>query len=115
MKAIYNDCDYASNVEPHCRTTPDGWDCEVFSAKLLRFTDAQAKDAYDREHVTTYMRDNKKGWKHLIVVNHIDLSMHKLSVDTEEEYARISKEYEVVQDKLEIARALVGESNVHRL
>lgn len=46
--------DYASNVLP--RTFPQGLDCEVFSMKTLTMANAEATDAYDREHVTPIMQ-----------------------------------------------------------
>ncbi len=115
MKAVYNNYDYISNVESDCRTTPDGWDCEVISRGLLNHINSVAKDKYDREHVTTYARKNKRGWRHAIVVNHLDLSSIKLSVDTQEEYERIKKEYDLVQEKLARAIEIFGDKNVHRL
>ena len=47
--------DYVSNtVDP--RTYPDGLDVEVVSAVALREADAKARDAYEREHVTAFVR-----------------------------------------------------------
>jgi glutamate-1-semialdehyde 2,1-aminomutase len=47
-------CDYFSNVEP--ATYPDGLDVEVFSAAALLKAEKEAVSAYDREHVTPYLR-----------------------------------------------------------
>lgn len=115
MTAIHNKYDYISNVEPTCRTSADGYDCEVFSRQLLEVTYRDARDPYDREHVTPYMRKNKKNYRHGIVVNHIDLSGLKFSVDTVEEYNRVLAEFESVKKKLEIAAQIFGSQNVHRL
>ena len=48
--------DYASNIDP--RTFPHGLDCEVFTAATLSRAQASARNDYDREHVTTWMRSN---------------------------------------------------------
>ena len=50
------DVDYAHNVWP--RSWPDGLDCEVVKASALIIADAEARDQADREHVTSYLRDN---------------------------------------------------------
>jgi len=46
--------DYFSNVAN--LTYPDGLDIEVFSMQALERAGYEAKDAYDREHVTPYLR-----------------------------------------------------------
>jgi glutamate-1-semialdehyde 2,1-aminomutase len=48
---------YASNVDPP--TWPDGLDCEVFTVEALRAAAAEATRASDREHVTTFIRNNR--------------------------------------------------------
>jgi spore coat polysaccharide biosynthesis protein SpsF len=45
--------DYASNIEP--RTFPQGYDCEVFTRRILEIADRSAGQD-QREHVTTWMR-----------------------------------------------------------
>ncbi len=115
MKAVMNGYDYISNVDPLCRTTPDGWDCEVISRALLDAAHRDAKDPYDREHVTTYIRNNRGQWKHGTVINHVDFSNLKFSVDTKEELELARKMYADVEAKLKIAEEMFGASNVHRL
>lgn len=46
--------DYLSNTAPP--TWPDGLDVEVFSAEALKRAGREARNPYDREHVTPYMR-----------------------------------------------------------
>ena len=53
-----SNADYASNDDP-C-TWPDGLDCEVFSAKALYEADNEAHDAFEREHVTPFIRRRRK-------------------------------------------------------
>jgi len=54
-------CDYVSNVLPGERTFPRGLDCEVFSFDALQKAHAKAREAYEREHVTPYIHENKTG------------------------------------------------------
>ena len=46
--------DYASNSQPE--SFPDGLDVEVFSKKCLNETYKLAKNKYDKEHVTSFIR-----------------------------------------------------------
>ena len=49
--------DYASNtLEP---TYPDGLDVEVFTFKALKNANKNAKNRYDTEHVTPYIKRRK--------------------------------------------------------
>ena len=54
QKFIEGDYDYYSNTNPP--TFPDGLDVEVFSRKVLSLTLQCAKEKFDRENVTPYMR-----------------------------------------------------------
>ncbi|MBI2612543.1 glycosyltransferase family protein [Candidatus Kaiserbacteria bacterium] len=54
-------CDYLSNVGPGERTFPRGLDCEVFSFEALSRANTEAREEYEREHVTPFMHENKKG------------------------------------------------------
>jgi spore coat polysaccharide biosynthesis protein SpsF (cytidylyltransferase family) len=67
---------------------PDGMDCEVFSAELLRKADREATDPSDREHVTPWMR---KHHEHIVVTRTQDTAGDlKLSVDTLEDVRRVA-------------------------
>jgi spore coat polysaccharide biosynthesis protein SpsF (cytidylyltransferase family) len=46
--------DYACNNDPP--TWPHGLDCEAMTAEILHRADAEARDAFDREHVTPWIR-----------------------------------------------------------
>ena len=59
-----------------CFAPIDGLDTEVFSFELLEEAWKKAKDPYDREHVTPYMRKKTK-----------------LSIDTEQELRKARKWY----------------------
>jgi glutamate-1-semialdehyde 2,1-aminomutase/spore coat polysaccharide biosynthesis protein SpsF len=49
--------DYACNFDP--RSWPDGLDCEVFTRHVLEEAAAKACAAFDREHVTPYIRAHR--------------------------------------------------------
>ncbi|MEL6587874.1 MAG: glycosyltransferase family protein [Pseudomonadota bacterium] len=71
--------DYASNVEP--RSYPHGFDCEVFTAAALVQAQTHARDAYDREHVTPWMRSDAAGLTRANLLRHPDVSDLRLTVD----------------------------------
>ena len=50
--------DYFSNIDP--ATFPDGLDVEVISFKALEQANIEAISSYDREHVSTYIRNSEK-------------------------------------------------------
>jgi len=58
IKYSENDFDYMSNTNPP--TFPDGFDIEIFSYEALSKANAKAVDAHDREHVTPYIRRDRK-------------------------------------------------------
>jgi spore coat polysaccharide biosynthesis protein SpsF (cytidylyltransferase family) len=71
--------DYVSNVEPP--TYPDGLDTEVVSAGALERAWREARRRSDREHVTTYVRDERNGFRLRNVSHREDLSGHRWTVD----------------------------------
>jgi glutamate-1-semialdehyde 2,1-aminomutase len=70
--------DYCSNTLPP--TYPDGLDVEVFTRAALEAADAEAAQAYDREHVTPYLCNAAKFSK-ASVTNVDDLSRMRWTVD----------------------------------
>lgn len=113
--ALTNRYDYVSNTDERCRTAPDGWDCEVISKRLLKYAHENATDPYDREHVTPFMRSFNAPWvKRGTVINFIDLSRLKLSIDTEYDLERVRSEIKDVTKAYNEAQALYGRKNVHR-
>jgi len=110
--------DYCSNVWPDdCRTAPDGFDCEVISSRLLEYINFQATDAYNKEHVTTFIRANGlPPWAlSATTVGHLDLSSLKISVDTQDDLLRTQEEHFKVEDKYALAITKLGRGNVHRI
>ena len=79
--------DYVSNTIE--RTYPRGMDVEVFSIKALRKAFLESKLKADREHGTAYMYS--KAYKLNIgsVSNNLDLSKHRWTVDTIEDFKLI--------------------------
>lgn len=99
--------DYTSNVEPEIRTSPDGFDCEVISKKMLQWVDKNALDKHDREHVTTFIREKRPSWgKYANLVGYNDISALKLSVDTHEDLEFVRMYDQVLHEKIEKAKRI---------
>lgn len=76
------DYDWVAN----CRlktTFPIGDDCEVMSFGTLARAWHEAKDAYDREHVTPYIYNHPDKFKVGVVVNSVNESGIRWTVDTQ--------------------------------
>ena len=78
-----NNVDYVSNTEK--ATFPDGLDIEVFSFKALGMAHKYAENPFEREHVTPFIRNNKK-FKRMIYTNEKDLSGERWTVDEPEDF-----------------------------
>jgi spore coat polysaccharide biosynthesis protein SpsF len=81
--------DYLSTNLPR-RTFPVGLDCEVMRADALLKAAGEATDPYDREHVTPYLYRNPalfrvEGWACTP-----DLHELRVTLDTEEDYQRLT-------------------------
>jgi len=88
-----NDYDAVTNGghDPSRRTFPRGLDTAVFSFAALEKAFAEAKEQFEREHVTPYI------YKHFRVFYYRcskDLSQYRLTLDTEEDYQLIKEIYE---------------------
>jgi glutamate-1-semialdehyde 2,1-aminomutase len=80
--------DYCSNtIHP---TFPDGLDVEVITKDTLTKTYKKAQSKYDREHVTTYIKNNKK-FKKLNFYNSENHSHLRLTVDYLEDLDLVKK------------------------
>ena len=62
-------------------TYPDGLDTEVFAAAALERAWREARLPSHREHVTTYIRDERNGFRVRNVAHGEDLSRHRWTVD----------------------------------
>lgn len=74
------------------RTYPRGLDAEVFSFKELEYAYKEAKEIYQREHVTPFIYENSDNI--FYYKNDMDYSEHRWTLDTEEDFELITKIYE---------------------
>jgi spore coat polysaccharide biosynthesis protein SpsF (cytidylyltransferase family) len=112
--AVMNQYDYLSNVDERFRTAPDGHDCEVISKRLLEHLGTEATEAFDREHVTTLARSSPPEWARMgFMINRLDQSGLKISLDTEEDAERIRDEMKRVEAKFNNAERTYGKGHVH--
>ncbi len=81
--------DYASNVEPP--TYPEGYDCEVFTRACLERVDREATLAYEREHVTVWVREHMADFRTAHVAHDPDLSWMRLTVDVPADLERVAR------------------------
>lgn len=84
-----NDIDYASNGLE--RTFPRGLDVEVFSFEALQASHENALLERDREHVTSYIYTNQDQFRLVNYKSERNLSNHRWTVDTQEDFELISK------------------------
>ena len=81
-----NNLDYSSNISPP--TFPDGFDVEVFSFKALKKAYENATSKYDKEHVTSFIRNNPK-FKKINLINKNDFSNIGLTLDNNIDFKTI--------------------------
>lgn len=86
---LKSNVDYASNTL--IRTYPRGMDVEVFSMSTLEIAFIDAIEQFEREHVTPYIYMNRSLFKTLNVEYDSDESIHRWTVDTEEDFLLIEK------------------------
>jgi spore coat polysaccharide biosynthesis protein SpsF len=81
--------DYVSNTVE--RSYPRGLDTEVFSFVTLEKAHQLAKEAPDREHVTRFIYTHPDKFRMGAVKNPVDLSNHRWTVDTAEDFELIKR------------------------
>ncbi len=113
VKGLY---DYVSNVDEQIRTSPDGHDVEVVSARCLDWLNQNAKDN-EREHVTLRIRHGSipKHFKIAHVISYLDLSGIKISFDTPEDFENIKNEYFRVKKCISTAVDRYGQKSIYRV
>tara|TARA_E500000178_G_scaffold30315_1_gene27450 strand:+ start:1447 stop:3501 length:2055 start_codon:yes stop_codon:yes gene_type:complete len=99
-----NKIDYLANIRDPLNKHdkyfyPDGFDLEIFTTKCLEKSIKKIKTKYDKEHVTTFIR-NSNLFKKQFVKNNIDLTSLKLSVDTKKNFNNIKKIYNIFYPKI---------------
>lgn len=113
--------DYVSNtLKP---TFPDGMDTEVFTYKVLEEANKKAKSRYDKEHVTPFIKKNKKIKKFNFSLKK-DFSNFRLTVDEKKDieivdyvYRNLRKNFrweEIVNSKIIRKKFLSKASSLQR-
>lgn len=83
------DVDYASNALK--RTFPRGLDTEVFSFDALEESFHHARKQSEREHVTPFIHQQPHKFKMVNFSYHTDVSHHRWTVDTKEDFELIRR------------------------
>ncbi|MDO8521851.1 MAG: glycosyltransferase family protein [bacterium] len=89
--------DYVSSCRGNESTFPRGLDVEAFSRKALEKAASEAKEPYEREHVTPYIWENKKN---IFSIGPVIEALQKyrrnyrLTVDYPEDYSLMQKIYQ---------------------
>jgi len=86
---IDSGCDYVPNVFP--RTFPDGLETEVIRFSSLEIAWKNAKLPSEKEHVTSYFKNNKEKFRIKNVENDINLSDLRWTLDYEEDLQLIQE------------------------
>ena len=91
QKHLDLDNDYTSNTLEE--TFPDGLDCEVFKFSALEQAWKNAKLVSEREHVTPYIKQGKQ-FKKYSIVDSVDHSQYRWTLDMDKDFSFISKIFE---------------------
>lgn len=83
--------DFAYNNNPP--SFPEGLDTEVFTYKALQIAHANAKDSFEREHVTQYFYRNPSIFKQSNFPYSINLSHLRWTLDTNSDYEMTKEIY----------------------
>jgi len=92
-------CDYASNTLE--RSFPRGLDTEVFSRSMLRLAHREAHTESDREHVTPFLWRQPERFRLHAVVDAVDRSSHRWTVDTEEDFELVRRLHAELQGEFD--------------
>lgn len=99
-KHLNSGADYTSNIFK--RTFPRGLDTEVFNFEVLEEAYKEAKEPYQREHVTPYIRENPKSFCLVSVENAEDFSYMRWTVDEIKDLEFVREVYKRLYKKGEI-------------
>jgi spore coat polysaccharide biosynthesis protein SpsF len=104
-----NECDYAYNHIPVNNRYPDGIGAEIMSFEVLEKLYNEAKDPYDREHVSTYIMSHPELFK-TGTFDPKDPRIHfpsiRVDLDTPEDYERLlSMKVNMDMEAYEIVRS----------
>lgn len=93
-KDTLNNIDYMSNFDVVKNTFPRGMDVEIIKACALEKTYRDAKESYEREHVTPYIYNNPDKFNLIGYSNNEDLSKYRFTLDTKEDLQLIKVIYD---------------------
>jgi spore coat polysaccharide biosynthesis protein SpsF (cytidylyltransferase family) len=91
--------DYSSNVI--VPTYPDGYDVEVLTGECLARVSSEATRAYEREHVTSVIREIPDRYRVATVTCRRDLSGMRLTVDHEDDLERVRSIYSEMRPRVD--------------
>lgn len=95
VAAMDEGVDYASNsLEP--RTYPRGLDVEAMRRAALEEADRIDRDPASREHATPFIYRHRERFRLRRLAHPVDLSAHRWTVDTPEDYALVRRIYEAL-------------------
>jgi len=80
---------YFSEKADYVHTGPsfaEGLDCEIFSLRVLREADENAKSVIDREYLSTYIKDHRERYKIVTAQNRVDDSKYRFTIDEPEDF-----------------------------
>ena len=92
--------DYLCNNYPP--TYPDGLDIEVCSFKALKQANDEAFSSFDKEHVTSYLRNEDK-FKTFVYKNIQDLSKHRWTVDESADFELIQNIFQYFHPRIDFS------------
>lgn len=96
-----NNLEYLSNNNP--RHVPHGFDCEIFSAKLLENSLKICKKKNNLEHVTPWIRSKFSNSKNNMIIYKKNYSNYRLTLDTLDDYLFFLK-YEKILIKIPLSK-----------
>lgn len=88
---IETGADYTSNTVE--RSYPDGLDVEVMTAAALKTMHREARDPYEREHVTPFLYRHPERFRIAQLVQSAPLADRRWTVDTAEDFEFVSRVY----------------------
>lgn len=100
QKLIDENLDFAYNNKPP--TFPEGLDTEVFTFNSLESAYLNAKDDFEKEHVTQYLYRNISIFKQANFMNSTDYSYLRWTIDNQLDYIMVKQIYENLYIEKEI-------------
>jgi spore coat polysaccharide biosynthesis protein SpsF len=94
MHYLKQPVDYCSNCSP--ATFPDGLDVEIFGVDVLKQAYEKATKPSEREHVTSYIRNNPQLFTTSNYTHTIDLSHFRWTVDEPVDFELVTKIYQAL-------------------